>query len=762
MKKLLRQGMRVGLVFLATACIAAAEASAAPAPVTLRCDWAAYLGAHDPQWETLPVEPFDAPIIGTGASGTYLIQDQDSGELRFEMSRNDLCDVRRDFRVRKPNGWFRLRLPGGKPAGKCRLDLYHAQIEADLKSGENAWKLSAFAVPGRDVILFEIERTAGSADGPEWNFVPDSRMPEGTACPTLPKEMKPYPPQTRATLDGCFVSIQDMPVDKAYHTEKEPAASQHAVAWRVATEGGRTCVFAAVAISFRAATAARDAVDRVNRAFEAGFDTVRQEHRAWWQAYYAKSFVSLPPAFERWHCLQLYKVASMTNPDSITDLCGPWFDINMVWNGIWFNFNTEKMYSSVFTVNHPDLADAVLNFLWKHRETLHDKASDGYSQFWGAVSAHTGDCGCGTRPGDPACLAWLLSLAYERYQCTMDSTLLLEKAVPLMVGAVNYYKKHLLVAGADGRIHIKAIGSPEFQNAKKKYTFEDSTYGIAGIRWLCRTLISIHQRYGVPSQGVGDYQELLKNLTPYCIDPQEGFMIGKDQPFNHAHRHDSHELAIWPYLEYLPSDPAQAMVIRNTMATHKRFGFEPYPCMADAAWALFSAMLERGDDAAAMLASIFPKSTLSPHTTRNVQLRSGKLLGYCEEGPFWVHRAIEELLLQSWGDGVIRVFPAVPASAEWNEVAFHDFLAKGAFLVSARRSGGATRFIQVRSLAGEPCQVRTGMAGPLRILSDCNAALADRDNGIVEIKGLGRGHWCVLYSGDAVPELVISPTRSQR
>ena len=728
------------------------------APVKLKVDRKSYFAAHDPLWETLPMGAFDAPMIGTGASGTYLIQDKESGELRFDMSRNDLCHVRVDFAVRKPNGWFRLRLPGEKAVGQCRLDLFRAQIEAKLKSGNSTLKLSAFAVQERDVIVFDFESASDSTTIPDWDFVPDLRIPAGIACPTVPAGMKPYPPQTRLRMDECEVSVQELPVDVMYNTDKEPAPSQHATAWRIIREGNRTRIFSAVAMSYRTSTAARDAVDRVNKAFMAGFDSVWEEHQAWWRSYYEKSFVSLPPTFERWHCLQLYKIPSMSNAHSLADLCGPWFDINMLFNGIWLDWNTEAMYSSTFTTNHPGLSDIVLNFLWKHRENLYDKASDGYSVFWGPVSAHTSMCGYGTRYGlkttDPGCLVWLLTLAYERYQCTMDPSMFLDKAVPLLVGAAKFYKKHLLFTGADGKLHMKAVCSPEFLYPRQK--FEDTTFQLASFRWLCRTLITTYQRYGIPQEGVSEYQAMLEKLTPYCIDPQDGFMIGKNQPFSEAHRHNSHELAIWPYLEYLPSNPAHATIISNTIKKHKQMGFENNPGMADAAWALYSAMLGRGDDAAEMLASIFKNPWVSPKVTHCIQGEKGKLLGYCEEGPFFTDRAIQELLLQSWGDGIVRIFPAVPTGAEWKGVAFHDFLAKGAFLISAKKVDGITRFIQLKSLAGEPCKVQTNMAGKLSILSDCNATLTDRGQGLVQINGLGAGNWCVLYSGDRVPELTIN------
>ena len=63
------------------------------------------------------------------------------------------------------------------------------------------------------------------------------------------------------------------------------------------------------------------------------------------------------------------------------------------------------------------------------------------------------------------------------------------------------------------------------------------------------------------------------------------------------------------------------------------------------------------------------------------------------------------------GSGPIRIFPAVPTA--WQDVEFHDLRAEGAFLVSAKRSGGRTQWVRIRSLAGEPCRVRPGIAGEI-------------------------------------------------
>ena len=73
------------------------------------------------------------------------------------------------------------------------------------------------------------------------------------------------------------------------------------------------------------------------------------------------------------------------------------------------------------------------------------------------------------------------------------------------------------------------------------------------------------------------------------------------------------------------------------------------------------------------------------------------------ESPISAARSVLDMLIQSWG-GTIRVFPACPS--QWQDVAFHDLRAEGAFLVSAVRKAGKTQWVRIKSLAGEPCRVQ--------------------------------------------------------
>ena len=78
------------------------------------------------------------------------------------------------------------------------------------------------------------------------------------------------------------------------------------------------------------------------------------------------------------------------------------------------------------------------------------------------------------------------------------------------------------------------------------------------------------------------------------------------------------------------------------------------------------------------------------------------------EGNFAAAAGLQEMLLQSHR-GVIRVFPAVPD--QWREVLFSTLRAQGAFLVSAQRSEGQTRWVEIRAEQAGVCRVVSPFTG---------------------------------------------------
>lgn len=157
-----------------------------------------------------------------------------------------------------------------------------------------------------------------------------------------------------------------------------------------------------------------------------------------------------------------------------------------------------------------------------------------------------------------------------------------------------------------------------------------------------------------------------------------------------------------------------------------------YACMGD------------GDRSLASLEKLWSQF-LKPNT---MYKESGPVI----ETPLAAAQTLNEMLLQSWGERV-RVFPAMPS--HWKDACFVQLAAEGGFRVSAARKDGATRWIEVTSLAGEPLLLQTDLKG-LRVLDNPHVTVEElpqpegKPVHLYRIHGLGAGE-SVAFAGAEAP-----------
>ena len=101
------------------------------------------------------------------------------------------------------------------------------------------------------------------------------------------------------------------------------------------------------------------------------------------------------------------------------------------------------------------------------------------------------------------------------------------------------------------------------------------------------------------------------------------------------------------------------------------------------------------------------------------------------------------MMFQCWS-GVIRVFPAMPTT--WKDASFYHLRAEGAFLVSAVRENGHTKFIEVKSLAGEPCVLQADFEGEVKVLGVDKDKMGQQASRIT--LRLRKGETAILYVGE--------------
>ncbi|KOV68765.1 glycosyl hydrolase family 95 catalytic domain-containing protein [Streptomyces sp. MMG1121] len=696
--------------------------------------WQRFLGGQDLLWKKLPTLWYEGPFLGDGLLGSMVYQEPGANRIRFTVQHGRVQDHRPEF----GSTWGTCRLPVGHltldPVGTItavdwRLSLFDAELTGTVTTTAGTLTLRAHI---HDEV-FAARVTAFGGEQVTWTFHPEEAL--------SPRHISEAPPSgytanpawtTRTTADGTEQVLQPL-----------TGGGQTATAYRRTGDD----LLLSVGHSFPSHTAAEaDSLRSLRRA--SSYAGLRRRHTRWWHAFYRKSFVSFPDQrLQSFHWIQLYKVASASRAGGpVMATPGPWLEPTP-WPAVWWNLNVQLEYWLIHGFNHPEL-DALATTLRQNQEQLAANVPTAYrtdSSGIGRSSDMFGDRevgqpGTGAETGD---LTWALHNVWLSYRHSMDKALLRDTIYPVLRRAVTYYL-HFLTPGSDGKLHLPSTLSPEYPVVPP----QDTNYDLALIRWGCQTLVESAQLLGVEDELTPRWQEVLARLTPYPVD-DNGFMIGADTPYAQSHRHYSHLLMVYPlYLVNWDQPTSRDLITRSVAHWHALTGAHRGYSYTGAA--SMYAMTGDGDTAITYLRKFFDPTTRFPCRANTHYTEAGPVI----ETPLSASQSLHDMFCQSWG-GVVRVFPAVPTA--WADVTLHDFRTQGAFLVSAVRTAGVTRFVRVRSLAGEPLRLRHGLSGTLTAVLDDGTPAHSRDlgDGTLAID-LPRGREVLVHSGSR-PDLVIAP-----
>ena len=727
-------------LLLALACTIRAEA----------VDFARFLARHDLIWERTPTNWFAAPFLGNGTMGAMLYR-TGTNTVRIDVGRGDAYDHRKGGgawhqRCRLPIGHFTLDTLGAIQLFNGRLDLWNAEFNGQVATDRGALRLRAFVHATRMVLVCDVEASGGESGARlTWHPAEAIAPARSWGIEVLKKDPKhtlakqwaemPYTPNPPFQLSRegdeelCFQPLLE--------------GGETATAWRrTDTAPGQQRLLVSIAHTYPAATARADALAAVRAAAGLPVSDLVREHRAWWQAYYPQSFVSIPDAYwEGFYWIQMYKLASATRADGpLIDTMGPWFQPT-TWPCVWFNLNAQLTYWCAADANRMDLGESLIGRLDRYRENL---VANMPAKFKGECAGFYTTCPQDlTSPwamqslGD---LPWAMHNYWLFLRRSMDERRMREQFFPTLKLAINTYL-HLVQEGADGRLHIEPTFSPEYGVAP------DTNYNLALLRWGCATLVELCARFGLDDPLLPRWKDTLARLVDYPVD-ENGYMVGAGMPFEKGHRHYSHLLMAYPLYLVNVDQPGGREVIDRTLRHWMSFkdGKAGYTWTGSSSLA---SALGDGDRALEYLNGL--KQQCLGGLSSTTMYREGN--NPVTETPFSAAQSLHGMLLQSWGDK-IRVFPAV--SSTWRDASFADLRAEGAFLVSAERRDGRTTWIRVQSLAGEPCRVQTDMVDP----QCAGAALKQVAPQVYEL-ALKRGETAVLTARGFAGQAEVAPVGAQ-
>ncbi|MFE6668638.1 glycoside hydrolase family 95-like protein [Streptomyces sp. NPDC057697] len=738
----------------ARAATPAAPGPTAPAPTTVHSpgdSWRTVLDDADLLWQKLPKTWYEGPYLGNGrlGSGIYAEPGATTRAIRFNVQHSEVQDHRPEFGslfglARLPIGHFTLEPVGAITGVEWWMRLHTAQLEGTVTTTAGTLELRAFVHSTSDLLTVEVTPTEGER-GFRWVFHPAEAISPRAAFKPLPDGYTGNPPAVTERHGDTTAAVQPL-----------LAGGRHVTAWRERTRGPRRTLYVTVAHSHPSAKALDRALRTVRTASALPYGPLAAPHRAWWDRFYRKSFLSLPDArLQRFYWIQLYKTASAARKDApVMATSGPWLEPTP-WPNTWWNLNVQLEYWLIHGSNHLEL-DAVTRALSEFRDQLSREVAAPYRadsagiprttdpRLVNGASVSEGGYGVGIPGQDPPTpevgnLTWALHNVWLSYRHTMDESILRDTLFPLLRKAVNYYL-HFLTPGADGRLHLPATFSPEYGvNAP------DCNYDLMLLRWGCRTLLESAARLGVRDPLTARWQEVLARLAPYPVDAN-GFMIGAGVPFAQSHRHYSHLLAVYPLYELTGATDDERALIEKSLAHWVGFegALQGYTFTGAAS---MSALLGKGEDALKYLGQLMSRFIQA----NTMYKESGPVI----ETPLSAAQSLHDMVCQSWG-GTIRVFPALPTA--WRDLTVHDFRTQGAFLLSAVREEGRTRWVRLTSEAGAPCAVRHGIDGPVEVRDRHGRPLEheERADGTVRVR-LRKGESALITARGDRPDLTVRP-----
>lgn len=750
---------RTLLILLATTCCLAPTAADEVQP-KVQIDWRAFLGNHDLVWKRLPTRWEQAPYFGNGNLGSMLYFDKQRNALRLQVFRVDVQDHRDNThgwtaysRPRLMIGSFYLTFEEKITGCDWRLDLYDATLRGTIttESGEVGFR---HYVHSEDMVMETFLDGVNSLgfQSCKWTWEPERAETTRKGYPRTEQEieafaksygnhyrdtLKLFAPNPEIRIEGNHnegVAIQDL-----------LAGGQYAVAWKQTPTGNhheRHTV--SISKTYPEQTAADQAQASVEHATRLNVSEPDKRHLDWWHNYYPASFVSIPDTrLESFYWQQMYKMACATRADRpMMDTAGPWIQPTP-WPYITWDLNVQLCYWPVCVSNRLELGMSLVNTLDENKQNLinnvRPKVWQTDSAYIPVVSAQdlieprNGDMRYYDCVGN---LPWAMHNVWMICRYSMDDELLREKWLPLAKRGVNLYR-HMLIESSDGSLHLPSTYSPEEGKSP------DCNYDLALLKWTCQALLTACQRLEIDDPLIPEWKRILMKLADFPVD-ENGFRVGSERPFARSHRHYSHLLMAYPlYMVNADQGNAERELIERSLKHWVSYkgALAGYSYTGAAS---LSCAIGNGNDALEYLKGL--ERFLQPN---GLYKEAGPVM----ETPLSAAQSIHDMLLQSWG-GTIRVFPAAPDN--WQDITFHDLRTEGAFLVSAVRKAGQTKFVRIKSLAGEPCRLRPGLAGRVQATGSREFNLEEVAPGVFTID-LNEGEEAILWVGDQLPSLLVEP-----
>jgi hypothetical protein len=441
------------------------------------------------------------------------------------------------------------------------------------------------------------------------------------------------------------------------------------------------------------------AVSAVTSRTPADVDALKAGHRAWWEAFWAKSFLEIEnKTIEKLWYGSLYLMGSASRAGEYTPgLWGPWIDKSKGWRGDFtLNNNFESPFYGPVMANHPELAASydkpVID--WIPNGEAH-AAGNGFKGVYYRV--HLGPMPNGSldtkQHNQKFCATLAASPMVNLYYMTYDRDYAI-KIYPYLKQVAAFWEDYLYWDG--GRYVVLNDSQPEGD----PYPQTNGVASLGYIRYLLRALIDISTELGTDAARRATWVDIRDTLSAYPtfqrLNPnnnqtQTVFRVTEvGTEWNGTNTHSIRHI-YYGHAVGMEGDATLRQIGLNTVDQLRRWQ------STNGTPSFYPAAARLGYNPATILSELQNRIGTSSYPNLHIHSGAGGI-----ENLHIVPATIGEMLVQSV-EQVIRPFSNWPGS---DNAKFGDLRAYGAFLVSGERRGGQVLYVRVVSEKGRALTLR--------------------------------------------------------